>query len=281
MRHAITLTAGHFKPGESGEEKDPNNMQARGVSKRGSTNRSNKSALRDKLVMEHLPLVKAIAIRLYESLPVHADLDDLIHAGMLGLIDGAEKFDERKHILFKSYAKHRIKGAMLDSLRQLDWASRDLRRRHKQLEAITHELAALSADAPNDEAIAGRMGVDVERWRQIAIELRMVGLLSSSSRPADDENQTNPEFAASEDTQPDTMYIRHELSTVLNQAMQALPVRYQKIVSLYYSGEKTMREIGEILGINESRVSQIHKTALEKMAAVLQSAGIHSSEALV
>jgi len=261
-------------------------MQARGVPKKGlfkneSGKRSRKAASRDKLVMEHLPLVKAIAIRLYESLPVHADLDDLIHAGMLGLIDGAEKFDDRKHILFKSYAKHRIKGAMLDSLRQLDWASRDLRRRHKQLEAITHELAALSAEAPNDEAIAGKMGVDVERWRQIAIELRMVGLLSSSSRPSDDENQTTPEFAASEDTQPDTMYVRRELSSVLNQAMQALPVRYQKIVSLYYSGEKTMREIGEMLGINESRVSQIHKTALEKMAVVLQSAGIHSSEALV
>jgi len=260
-------------------------MQSRGVSKRVTqrdrSKRSTKSDRRDNLVMEHLPLVKAIAIRLYESLPVHTDLDDLIHAGMLGLIDGAEKFDEHKHILFKSYAKHRIKGAMLDSLRQLDWASRDLRRRHKQLEAITYELAAFSSEAPNDEAIAGKMGVDVERWRQIAIELRMVGLLSSSSRPADDENQTNPEFAASQDTQPDTMYVRHEMCTVLNQAMQALPERYQRIVSLYYSSEMTMREIGEMLGINESRVSQIHKTALEKMAAVLQSAGIHSSEALV
>lgn len=225
-------------------------MQARGVPKRvlkkERTRRPSRAELRDQLVMEHLPLVKAIAIRLYESLPVHADLDDLIHAGMLGLIDGAEKFDERKHILFKSYAKHRIKGAMLDSLRQLDWASRDLRRRHKQLEAITHELAALSADAPNDEAIAGKMGVDVERWRQIAIELRMVGLLSSSSRAADDDNQTTPEFAASEDTQPDTMYGRHEMSTVLHEAMRTLPERYQKIVSLYYSNEMTMREIGNI-----------------------------------
>src|SRR3954469_25198507 len=127
-------------------------MRARGVSKKESSKQSAQSSTRDKLVMEHLPLVKAIAIRLYESLPVHADLDDLIHAGMLGLIDGAEKFDEHKHILFKSYAKHRIKGAMLDRLRQLDWASRDLRRRHKQLEAITHELAARSGDAPNDEA---------------------------------------------------------------------------------------------------------------------------------
>ena len=177
-----------------------------------------------KLVMEHLPLVKAIAIRLYESLPVHADLDDPhSRRRMLGLIDGAEKFDDRKHILFKSYAKHRIKGAMLDSLRQLDWASRDLRRRHKQLEAITHELAAVSADKPNDEAIAGKMGVDVDRWRQIAIELRMVGLLSASSRPVDGENPTKPEFAASAVTRRDGRYGRRGLRSGLGQARLALP----------------------------------------------------------
>ena len=271
-----THRSGKFQPGKGSQKHaSPSCVQ------NANSKRSSQSIKRDQLVIEHLPLVKAIAIRLYESLPVHADLDDLIHAGMLGLIDGAEKFDERKHILFKSYAKHRIKGAMLDSLRDLDWASRDLRRRHRQLESITHELAACSSDAPNEEAIAGKMGVDVDRWRQIAIELRMVGLLSSSSRPADDENQTNPEFAASEDTQPDTMYGREELSSVLGEAMRSLPERYQKIVSLYYSNEMTMREIGEMLGINESRVSQIHKTALAKMATVLQQNGIHSAEALV
>src|SRR5579883_2421985 len=161
-----------------------------------------KNARRDRIVLEHLPLVKAIAVRVHENLPVHVDLDDLVHAGVLGLFDAASKFNPDKQVAFSSYAKHRIKGAMLDSLRQLDWASRDLRRRHKQLEAITHELAALQSDAPNDEVIAGKMGVDVDRWRQIAIELRMVGLLSSSTRPPDDENQTSPEFAASEDTQP-------------------------------------------------------------------------------
>jgi RNA polymerase sigma factor for flagellar operon FliA len=256
-------------------------MRGTCVSKQQKKQRTEKGEIRDKLILEHLPLVKAIAIRLYESLPVHADLDDLIHAGIIGLIDGAEKFDPRKDIQFKSYAKHRIKGAMLDSLRQLDWASRDLRRRHKQLEAITHELTALTEEKPNDEAIAGRMGIQVDRWRQIAVELRMVGLLSSSSRPPDDENQTNPEFAASEDTQPDTMYVRQEVSSVLTEAIKSLPERYQKIVLLYYTNEMTMREIGQALGINESRVSQIHKTALEKMAATLQSAGIKSSESLV
>ena len=96
-------------------------------------------AARDRVVLENLSLVKAIAIRVHESLPVHVDLDDLVHAGVLGLFDAASKFDPAKKVVFQSYAKHRIKGAILDSLRQLDWASRDLRKRQKQLDAVTHE----------------------------------------------------------------------------------------------------------------------------------------------
>src|SRR6185437_6844170 len=92
---------------------------------------------RDRIILEHLPLVKAIAIRVHESLPVHVDLDDLIHAGVMGLFDAVAKYDDTKNVVFHSYAKHRIKGAILDSLRQLDWASRDLRRRQKQVESAT------------------------------------------------------------------------------------------------------------------------------------------------
>src|SRR3974390_237546 len=99
------------------------------------------TANRDRVVLEHLSLGKAIAIRVHENLPVHVDVDDLVHAGILGLFDAASKFNPDKQVAFSSYAKHRIKGAILDSLRQLDWASRDLRRRHKQVEAVTHDLA--------------------------------------------------------------------------------------------------------------------------------------------
>src|SRR5205085_3882174 len=96
---------------------------------------------RDRVVLDHLPLVKAIAIRVHENLPVHVDLDDLIHAGVMGLFDAVEKYDNGKNVQFHSYAKHRIKGAILDSLRQLDWASRDLRRRQKQVDTVSRELA--------------------------------------------------------------------------------------------------------------------------------------------
>lgn len=236
---------------------------------------------RDDLVLEHLPLVRAIAIRVYENLPVHVDLDDLIHAGVLGLFDAALKFDGEKQVTFRGYAKHRIKGAILDSLRDMDWASRDLRKRHKQLESITRELSASMERAPTETEIAEKMGMDISRWRQVAIELRMVGLLSGSSRPPDSENKSAPEFPAGNELNPDVLAGQRELRAVLSSAMKTLPERYQTVIGLYYIGGKTMREIGDRLGINESRVSQIHRAALDKMSTNLQSAGIHSSECLI
>src|SRR5438552_5083197 len=145
-------------------------------------------SLRDRIVLDHLPLVKAIAVRVHENLPVHVDLDDLIHAGILGLFDAASKYDAEKKVVFHSYAKHRIKGAILDSLRQLDWASRDLRRRHKQVEAVTRDLSAQFERVPTEAEIAAKMGVDVERWRQMVVELRTVGLISASGRGYDRDN---------------------------------------------------------------------------------------------
>jgi RNA polymerase sigma factor FliA len=236
---------------------------------------------RDATVLEHMSLVRTIAIRVHETLPVHIDLDDMIHAGVLGLFDAAERYDGRQDVAFKSFAKHRIRGAILDSLRQLDWASRDLRRRHKQVERITRDLSIDLSRSPSEAEIAEKMGVNVERWRQMAIELRMIGLISSSSMQHEGEDKPAPEFPATPELQPDRVYERRAMGSALEQAMQTLPVRYRKVVALYYTREMTMKEIGTVLGINESRVSQIHKIALEKMGKALQSAGIHSSAALV
>lgn len=238
-----------------------------------------KMSRRDRVVLEHLPLVKAIAVRVHENLPVHVELDDLVHAGILGLFDAATKFNPEKQVAFSSYAKHRIKGAILDSLRQLDWASRDLRRRHKQLEAATRDLAAELQRTPTEAEIAGRLGVDVDRWRQMMIDLRSVGLVSASTRSSENEDLPAPDFPSKPETQPDSMCAREQLRSVLSEAMKTLPERYKKVVVLYYTNEMTMKEIGGVLGINESRVSQIHKSALEKMNVVLHGAGIHGSDA--
>src|ERR1700690_271622 len=138
--------------------------------KKSSTIQASKTAKRDRVILEHLPLVKAIAVRVHENLPVHVDLDDLVHAGILGLFDAASKFNPDKQVVFSSYAKHRIKGAILDSLRQLDWASRDMRRRHKQVEAATRDLAAELQRNPTEQEVATKLGMDAERWRSMMLD---------------------------------------------------------------------------------------------------------------
>lgn len=243
------------------------------------TARGGKSEQRDRLVLENLNLVKAIAVRVHETLPVHVELDDLTHAGIMGLFDAATKFDIEKQVSFASYAKHRIKGAILDSLRQLDWASRDLRRRHKQLEAATRELAAELHRNPTEAEVAERLGLDEERWRQLMMEMSNVGLISADTRATEHEDMPAPEYAGNADTQPDTMCAKEQMRFMLDKAMTVLPDRYKQVVTMYYTNEMTMKEIGNVLGINESRVSQIHKAALEKMNAALQQAGVHSAMA--
>ena len=236
---------------------------------------------RDERIVEHLPLARSIAVRVYESLPVHVDVDDLVHSGILGLIDAASRYDANKQVSFRAYAKHRIRGAILDSLRNMDWASRDLRRRHKQLDAVTHEFAAKMERSPTESEIADKMGMDLERWRQVAVDLQVVGLVSASTRPADDDNQTAPEYPASNHLNPDVLAGHSELRSMLDAAMKTLPERYQTVIGLYYLTGKTMREIGDQMGINESRVSQIHTAALNKMGVKLQAAGINSARCLL
>src|SRR6266498_1356330 len=126
-----------------------------------------RTAVRDRIVLEHLSLVKAIAVRVHENLPVHVDLDDLVHAGVMGLFDAAKRYDPDKKVLFRSYAKHRIKGAILDSLREMDWASRDMRRRQKQVDGATRDLASKLGRNPTESEVAESLGVDTEQWRRM------------------------------------------------------------------------------------------------------------------
>jgi RNA polymerase sigma factor for flagellar operon FliA len=229
-------------------------------------------------VLEHLPLVKAIAIRVHENLPVHVDLDDLTHAGVLGLFDAVTKYDDKKNVAFHAYAKHRIKGAILDSLRQLDWASRDLRKRQKQVDSATNALSMKLGRAPLETEVADELGLTPDRWHKIQLELRSIGTVSANAH-TDPEFDRPIEFPAAPELQPDRMCEHRQLQVTLARAMETLPKRYQKVVFLYYTNEMTMKEIGELMGVNESRVSQIHKIALKKMATVLESEGIHSADA--
>ncbi len=245
----------------------------------GNAQRPVETARRDALVLEHLPLVKVIAAGLRTTLPVHVDFDDLVHAGIMGLIDAANKFDSNKQVCFSSYAKHRIRGAILDSLRQLDWASRDMRRQHKQVEGATRELTATLQRNPTGAEVAQKLGVDEEHWRSMMLDLRNVGLVSASTRGNESDDLPAPDFPCSPDTHPDSICAREELRGVLGKASKTLPERYQEVLRLYYTRDLSMKEIGLELGVNESRVSQIHKSALGKMAIVLHDKGIDSIRA--
>jgi RNA polymerase sigma factor FliA len=231
-----------------------------------------KLARRDSLVMDHLPLVRAIAINMHLKLPLMLELDDLVQAGIIGLFGAADKFDAARQGVFSHYAKHRIKGAMLDSLRQLDCASRDQRRKQKQLEAAKHDLTSVLQRAPREIEVAEKLGMDVNHLRAMMLSLENIRPISPVIR-SNECDAPALDFPSKPETRPDFIYIRRELRSTLGRAIKALPERYQKVILLYYTKELTMKEIGGMLGINESRVSQVHKSALKKMAIVLHASG--------
>jgi len=237
------------------------------------------SSSRDELILQHLSLVTAIAAHIQRSVPVHIELDDLIHAGVMGLFDASIKYRDEKKVAFATYAKHRIRGAILDSLRQVDWASRDLRRRYKQMETVTRDLTAKLQRAPSYAEVGRAMGLNSRRWQTLLVDFRSLGLAATQARTTDREDQPRLETPCSEAEYPDRLFAHRELRQKLDSAMKTLPERYQQVVKLYYEREMTMKEIGGILGVNESRVSQIHKSALERMQNALGGSGIHSPAA--
>lgn len=243
------------------------------------TARSTDLTSRDELVVNHLALVNSIATRVHESLPVHVELDDLIHAGVMGLFDAATKFQSDKQVAFSAYAKHRIKGAILDSLRDLDWASRDMRRRQKQAEQVKGELTAQLHREPTETEMAQGMGVSTGRWRQMTIEFGNIGLAAAQVKKHEREDQPVAEAPCGTELHPDRVYARSEIRARLGAAMNVLPSRHREVVTLYYDRDMTMKEIGSFLGVNESRVSQIHKSALSRMQVALASTGIQSAAA--
>lgn len=239
----------------------------------------NAFATRDQLVMDHMDLVKAIAGQVRRGLAVHVEMDDLQHAGMMGLIDAASKYAQNKDVPFHVYAKHRVRGAVLDSLRQADWATRQARRNYKRVEAVTRDLSAKLQRVPTQQEIAEAMGLDPQRWQSMMAEYRS---LSQSARQNNSDTEDRPakEIPTSSDASPESMFARSEIRQRISSALSSLPDRYRQVVSLYYEGDLTMKEIGTRLGVKESRVSQIHKTALAKIQIILTSNGISDTAAL-
>lgn len=239
------------------------------------------SLTREEKILQHMPLVRAIAARVRESLPVQIELDDLVHAGVLGLFDAVDKYDSSKNVVFHLYAKHRIRGAILDSLRQLDWASRDLRKRFKSFESATQQEAQRLGRSPTEEEIAGAIGITPNLFRKQKGELHQAGMNAIAPHKVEKPEVAFVEATEAAERQPDRLLAHRELRDAIDSSLDQLPPRYRMVIELYYRKEHTMKQIGARLGVNESRVSQIHKAALEKLAVALRGGGVRGVEAFV
>jgi RNA polymerase sigma factor for flagellar operon FliA len=227
---------------------------------------------RDRILLERLPQVRYLARRIHERLPRHVPLEDLIHAGVIGLIDALNKFDHSKHVQFGSYAKFRIRGAILDSLREMDWGPRELRRKARKVEEAHRKLSLALSRAPSETEIAAELGVELKEFQQLLGELDSleVGSLRVES-PWDGKEQDLCDYLpnAPEDT-PFFRCLRSEMKDLLTRVIAELPEKERQVLALYYFEDLTMKEVGAVVGIGESRVSQIHSLAVVRLRARLE-----------
>jgi len=219
-------------------------------------------AERENLINETLPLIKHIAHRVATRLPANIEMRDLINAGVIGLLDAIEKFEPERGVKFKTYAEVRIRGAILDSLRNLDWAPRSLRKKSKDLEKIYADLSQKLGRPATDEEVSEAMGEDIEDFHALVDQLHglTIGSFENLSDSDDSENYINyyPDDGSND---PYAKFESSELTSMLAQAIEELPEKERLVLSLYYYEEFTMKEIGALLGVNESRVSQLHTKA--------------------
>jgi len=228
-------------------------------------------AERERLLMENLPEVRYMARRIHDRLPSHVQFDDLVHAGILGLIDAVDKFDPAKNVQLKSYARFRIRGAILDSLRQLDWSPRNLRRQARRIEEAHRELAALLGHAPSEPELATHLGLELDEFQRLLGDLR--GLDLGSLHASSDDGAADEQFSGVSvrpEDDPFGVTLRGEMRNYLAQAIDELDEKERQVLALYYLEEMTMKEVGLIMNIGESRVSQIHTAALIGLRARLK-----------
>lgn len=224
-------------------------------------------AVRQELISEHMPIVRSIARRIHEQLPAHVSRDDLYSAGVIGLLEAVDRFDPSKGVLFRTYAQHRIRGAILDSLRSLDWSPRQLRSKGRAIEQVIQTLTQRFSRPPEEEEIAMELNFSLKRYQHLLGSLKglEIGTLHAERKESGEEELVYLPGRPEDDPLFRCLYA--EMREFLGHAIGDLPERERLVVSLRYYEGATMKEIGSLLGATESRTSQIHTSAILHLRA--------------
>lgn len=229
---------------------------------------------REAIIREYAPMIKYVAGRIAMRLPPHIEVDDLVSVGVLGLFDAIQKYDPSRGARFKTYAEFRVRGAILDELRSLDWVPRSVRQKASALDAVTQKLMGELGRPPEDEEIAAEMGMDLEVFHAALYQTRNMPVLSLEDMGLTKESGEPQNLleclAGKRDADPHVQMRLSELKDAIAHSIDQLPEKERLMISLYYYEELTMKEIGEVLGTTESRVSQIHSKAVYRLRTRLK-----------
>jgi RNA polymerase sigma factor FliA len=227
----------------------------------------NASGLNDKeeCLREYSQLVKRLAHQMMTKLPYSVQIDDIIQAGMMGLLDAASRYDELHGAQFETYATQRIRGAMLDELRAADWLPRSLRRDMRRIEAAISHLQQKLGRPPNETEIAGELGIPLAEYQQMLQESRGAQLLYYEDFQDENHDDFFERFEFSNDADPMDLLQDERFKAELVQAIESLPERERMMMGMIYEQEMNLREIGEVMGVSESRVSQLHSQAVARL----------------
>lgn len=224
---------------------------------------------RERLILDHLPQVRLIARRIQERLPENISLEDLISTGVIGLIAAIDNFDPAHNVKLKTYAEYKIRGAILDSLRNLDWAPRQKRRRAKQIEAAIALAEQCLQRVPTEEEVAAQMEVSLEEYHGWLVEIRGLNIASLEYSPGDTGHDLLHYIPDDQDHLPSTLLERSELERLVTEGIDSIPPIERTILSLYYQEELTLREIAEVVNLHESRISQLKSQAILRLRSDL------------
>ncbi len=226
---------------------------------------------RERLILEHLPQVRLIARRIHERLPESVSLDDLVSTGIVGLIAAIDHFDPAHNVKLKTYAEYKIRGAILDSLRGMDWAPRQQRKRVKQIEHAIAIIEQRVHRTPSEQEIADQLQLTIEEYHEWLVDVRGVNLGSLESSSPEEEGRDLLRFISdNEESWPSRLLERAELERLLAGAIDKMPYMERTVLSLYYHEEMTLREIAKIVKLHESRVSQLKSQAILRLRTYIE-----------